>query len=723
MHKIQKPTGLLCTLLTAGILLSGCGGGSETASSGSGSTSTGSGSGSGGSSSGAGGGGSVEVIPALEPGLLAGTMSLVAGGVGGSAVVNSVLAESRFIQPNIVIGDGAGSFYVSDITGHIIRKITPSGKVFTLAGTANASGHKDGVGKNALFNKPSGLALDTAGNLYVADPGNNAIRKITPTGVVTTVAGSMALQGIANGDVSVARFMYPQSVGVDVANNIYVADTQNDCLRKITSGGVVSTFSGACTGLGPAADPIDGTNTTARFNDLGHILMKADGSMYVTDSHSVRHVSTNGTVTTIAGSPGVNGSADGVGSLARFMRPQGMALSGNTLVVADPGNQKIRQVNLLTNAVTTIAGTGYTGSANGAALSSTFNNPTGVSFSGTDILIADYFNPRIRKLAAGQVTTVGGNLALTGAIDGTGASARFDMLGGVVIGSDGALFVLDRNNQSIRKIIGSTTSTFLAAGGLSLPKAMVAGSSDGFIVAETNRLLNITATGNITVKAGSSTAGNANGDSNLARFKTITALAKGQDGKLYVTESGNCLLRVIDTDGAVTTLAGKPSTPSDINCKFADGTGPAGNFKNPTAVAVAPDGTVYVADMGQHGNGVIRKVVPGAGNINGIVSTVAGSLSESGNVDAVGTDARFGKINAMTYIDGKLIIADNTGAIRRYSPGTGKVEMLIGVRGETGERLGSTNVAPGVVLGIASDTNSLVLTTANTVLRFTPSAP
>ena len=126
--------------------------------------------------------------------------------------------------------------------------------------------------------------------------------------------------------------------------------------------------------------------------------------------------------------------------------------------------------------------------------------------------------------------------------------------------------------------------------------------------------------------------------------------------------------------------------------------------------------------MGQPGNGVIRKVVPGAGNINGVVSTVAGSLNESGNVDAVGTDARFGKINAMTYIDGKLIIADSTGAIRRYSPDTGKVEMLIGVRGETGERLGSTNVAPGVVLGIASDTNSLVLTTPNTApLEPTPS--
>ncbi|HQX90415.1 MAG TPA: hypothetical protein PKY03_08465 [Moraxellaceae bacterium] len=722
MHKIQKPSELLCTLLAAAILLSGCGGGSETAStSGSGGSSTGSGTG--GSSSGSGVGGSVEVIPALEPGLLTGTMSLVAGGIGGAAVVSGVLAESRFVQPNIIIGDGAGSFYVSDITAHIIRKITPSGKVFTLAGTANASGHKDGMGISALFNKPSGLALDTSGNLYVADPGNNAIRKITPAGVVSTVAGGMTLQGIANGDVSVGRFMYPQSVGVDAAGNVYVADTQNDCLRKITSGGIISTFSGACTGFGPAAEPIDGTSTTARFNDLGHILMKADGSMYVTDSHSIRHVSTNGAVTTIAGSPGQNGSADGVGSLARFMRPQGMALSGNTLVVADPGNQKIRQVNLLTHAVTTIAGTGYSGSANGAALSATFNNPTGVAFSGTDILIADYFNPRILKLAAGQVTTIGGSLTLKGAIDGTGTSARFDLLGGVVIGSDGALFVLDKNNQSIRKIIGTTTSTFLAAGGLSQPKAMVAGASGGFVVAETNRLLSISAAGNVTVLAGSSTAGNVDGSSSIARFKTITALAKGQDGKLYVTESGNCLLRVIDTNGDVTTLAGKPTTPSEINCKFADGTGPAGNFKNPTAVAVAPDGTVYAADMGQNGNGVIRKVVPGAGNINGTVSTVAGSLDESGNVDAIGTNARFGKINAMTYIQGKLIIADSTGAIRRYSPDTGNVEMLVGVRGETGERLGSTNVAPGVVLGIAGDTNSLVFTTANTVLRFTPSTP
>jgi sugar lactone lactonase YvrE len=733
--KLKHPS-LIAALITAGLTLSGCGGGgsggsSDAGAASGGGVSTGGTTGDGGAGSGGGGstgGGTTDpvtppgddALPALVPGVLQGALTLVAGNPDGYGVVGGDLADARFQQPNLLISDGHGGYFLSDIGAYVIRRITASGKVYTYAGVPYSKGYRNGAASQALFTNPRGLALDSAGNLYVADSGNSAIRKITPEGVVTTVAGGPSNVGYTDGPIATADFLYPEGVGVDAAGNIFVADTMNDCLRKIIPAGVVSTFSGACTMALNAATPIDGTNVTARFKDLGQILMKADGSMYVTDSGAVRHVAANGAVTTIAGMLGTHDFADGVGSAARFRRPQGMALSGTTLVVADPGNMRIRSIDLTTNTVTTIAGMAAVGAVNGPALSASFNNPTGVAFSGADVLVADYFNPLIRKISNGVVTTVGGRMPAVGSTDGVGAAARFNLPTSLAADADGAIYVLDRNNAAIRKVSGTTTTTFVSGSQLSLPRAMISGKTEGFLVAETNRLLNISATGVITVLAGNVTPANVDGAALSARFKTISALAMDATGQVLIAESGNCQIRVLATDGTVTTLAGKASTTSVDNCRFADGTGAAATFNNPSALAVGSAGEIYVADVGDNGSGVIRKIVPGSGNVNGVVTTVAGSTSEGGHVDGLGAEARFGRINALAFVNGELLIGDAGGSLRGYSSATGVVRSLIGIKGEVGVRLGASNVAAGSVSGILANGAELIFSTPNAVVRFTP---
>lgn len=715
--KLKHPS-LIAALITAGLTLSGCGGGGSSGSSDAGSASGGGGSTDGGTTDPVTPGD--DTLPALVPGLLQGTLTLLAGNPDGYGVVGGDLADARFQQPNLLISDGHGGYFLSDIGAYVIRRITASGKVSTYAGVPYSKGYQNGAASQALFNNPRGLALDSAGNLYVADSGNIAIRKITPDGEVSTVAGGPSNVGYTDGPVATADFLYPEGVGVDAAGNIFVADTMNDCLRKVTPAGVVSTFSGACTMALNAATPIDGTNITARFKDLGQILMKADGSMYVTDSGAVRHVATNGSVTTIAGMLGTHDFADGVGSAARFKRPQGMALSGTTLVVADPGNMRIRSIDLTTNTVTTIAGMAAVGAIDGPALSASFNNPTGVAFSGADVLVADYFNPLIRKISNGVVTTVGGRMPAVGLTDGVGSAARFNLPTSLAADADGAIYVLDRNNAAIRKMSGTTTTTFVSGSQLSLPRAMIASGTEGFVVAETNRLLNVSATGVITAMAGSVTPANVDGAALSARFKTISALAMDAAGQVLIAESGNCQIRILATDGTVTTLAGKASTTSVDNCRFADGTGVAATFNNPTALAVGTTGEIYVADLGDNGNGVIRKIVPGSGNVNGVVTTVAGSTSEGGHVDGLGAEARFGRINALAFVSGELLIGDAGGSIRGYSPATGVVRSLIGIKGEVGVRLGASNVAAGAVSGILATGTDLFFSTPNAVVRFSP---
>jgi sugar lactone lactonase YvrE len=246
--------------------------------------------------------------------------------------------------------DTAGNVFVADSGNGTIRKITPGGVVTTLAGTANSSdGSTDGIGAAARFRHPMGVAVDTAGNVFVAEGydgsqgyhDTNTIRKITPGGVVTTLAGTAYSYGSADGTGTAAQFNCPNGVAVDLAGNVYVADSGNSTIRKITPAGVVTTLAGAPNQGGNA----DGTGSAARFGNPQALAVDAAGNVYVADSGSceIRKITPAGVVTTLGGSGYQLGSADGLGGAARFNNPQGVAVDGGgNVYVADSNNSTIR---------------------------------------------------------------------------------------------------------------------------------------------------------------------------------------------------------------------------------------------------------------------------------------------------------------------------------------------------------------------------------------------
>jgi hypothetical protein len=236
--------------------------------------------------------------------------------------------------------DVNGNVYVADRDNYTIRKVTPSGTVTTLAGSAGESGDSDGLGSAARFAWPRDVAVDGTGNVYVADEQNHTLRKITSAGLVSTLAGTAGVAGAENGTGASARFTSPRGVAVDGSGNVYVTDGGNQLIRKVTSTGVVSTVAGG-SGISGSAD---GDAASARFNGPSGVAVDGEGNVYVADedNHTVRMVTPQGVVSTLGGSPGFSGSLDGVGGAARFDEPRGIAVDDSGVIyVADTENHRI----------------------------------------------------------------------------------------------------------------------------------------------------------------------------------------------------------------------------------------------------------------------------------------------------------------------------------------------------------------------------------------------
>lgn len=590
-----------------------------------------------------------------------GIVTTLAGSAGQSGSVDGAGAAARFTSPLGLAVDSDGNVFVLD--GGAVRKITPGGLVITIAGSVDESGWDDGPASQARFSSPYGIAVDGAGNLYVADSGNDGIRKISPALEVTTLAGPArgGNQGNVDGAGSVARFYNPRALALDAGGNVYVADTGNNSIRKITPSGQVSTIAGTVGVIGGVRGSVDGVGSAARFSTPEGIAVDVFGNLYVSDANNatIRRISSFGAVTTLAGTANVSeGNADGLGATARFWFPANVALnSSGMLYVADRFNGTIRTIASASGEVTTLAGEPPGGkSVDGPAVASRFNIPRGLTFDlNGNLFVADSVNNTIRKITpTGVVSTIAGAAQNNGATDGVGAAARFDFPTGIGADASGNLYVADLLNNIIRKVSPAGSVTTFAG------MALHPGSSDG--VGEN------------------------------ARFNLPYGVAVDQGGNVYVSDSGNHIIRKLTSAGMVTTLAGMAGVMGS-----ADGVGAAARFSYPAGLAVDGSGNVYVADSY---NFSVRKITPG-----GVVTTLAGTAISAGSTDGTASNARFSFPDAVAVDNaGNVFVADSgNNTIRKITP-AGLVATLGGMVGVSGFQngLGSASLFSDVY-GLAVD--------------------
>jgi NHL repeat len=671
--------------------------------------------------SGCGGGGQVSPPPPPPP--AEPILSLLAGGPGGPGSIDGTGAAASFDAPSGVVADSAGNIYVADTNNHTIRKITPAGVVSTLAGAADVPGSADGVGTAARFTFPWSVAADDGGNVYVADSENDTIRKITPSGVVTTLAGMAGATGSTDGSGAAARFNGPLSVASDRTGNVYVADTYNSTIRKITPAGVVTTLAGSPGVSGYT----DGTGAAARFASPGGLTADSAGNVYVADTGNdvIRKIAPGGVVTTLAGKAGAAGSTDGTGAAARFTAPWGVAAdSSGNVYVADTYSATIRKITPA-GVVTTLAGmAGMTGSVDGSGAEARFDAPQAVAAgSAGNVYVADTVNSTVRKITpAGVVSTFAGTAPVAGSSDGTGAAALFKRPHGVATDSVGNIYVADTDNNVVRKstpagvvttlagMAGTTGSTdgAGAAARFSGPSGVATDTAGNVYVADLGNytIRKITPAGVVTTLAGSpGMEGSSDGTGAAAHFGSARSVAADSAGNLYVADQFNDTVRKITPAGAVTTLAGMVGVEGT-----SDGTGASARFAQPIAVAADGAGNVYVAD---NGNSTIRKITP-----SGAVTTLAGMAGVIGSADGTGSAARFDSPEGVaTDSAGNVYVADTfNDVIRKITP-SGAVTTIVGRPGKNGFLPGAL---PGLLGGPASVTlfgTTLYTTTNNAIVQ------
>lgn len=642
-----------------------------------------------------------------------GVVETLAGVVGAGAYVDGPPLTARFSAPKGITVDSTGNVYVGDAANAVFRKIPVTGNVSTPAGLPNNIGSADATGSAARFNGLQGIAIDSAGNAYVADAGNHAIRRIDVNRVVTTIAGHPPTQG--HEDRPVGRFRSPYSIAMDnnTPPNAYVVDKDDHVIRKVTSNGAVTTFAG----LAGSSGSEDGAGVHARFNGPQGIAF--DGfNFYVADTnnHTIRQITQSGAVTTLAGCPpsvchtvndNSNGSADGTGNVARFYYPRGVASDGSNVYVADTLNNTIRKIVISTKAVSTLAGlagvSGNADDANGATdgvLSARFSSPQGIAFAGGNLYVADTSNQTIRKInpTTRVVTTY------------VGTAASFKYPAGLAADSSGKLYVADTYNHTIRKIDSNAAVTNLAGlaghygsadgtGGdarFYFPRGVALDSAGTVYIADTtNRSLRTINGNEVHTLSGVGSSGSLNDpDPAKARFNDPygAAVVSSQipntdppryDNTVYIADTDNDVIRKVDPNGVVSTFAGSGEYG------FVDNV-PSGTarFSNPKGIAVDGTGNVYVADTFSQ---TIRKITP-----NGFVARIAGQPN------VIGIDN--GGIASSKFFDPHGIAVDSSGAnvyvadtdnhtIRKIDTATNTVSPFAGIPNTFGHMDGNVAVA------------------------------
>jgi sugar lactone lactonase YvrE len=571
----------------------------------------------------------------------AGVLTRVAGSiVAGSAGDGGPAADAELDSAQGVALDSAGNLYIADSGNCRIRKVAVDGSITTVAGngTPGYSGN-GGPGTSAQLRFPHGVAVDGAGNLYIADTYNSRIRKVAAaTGIISTVAGTAFVGLFGDGGLATdAELNHPYGVAVDTAGNFYIADTANNAIRKVTvANGIINTVAGISTGA--AGYTGDGAAaTSAELNGPFGVALDGAGNLYIADSGNsrVREVTVaNGIINTVAGNGTYGYSGDGgAATSAKISAPYGVALDTNgNLYIADSNNSVIRKV--ASGVIATVAGNGigYAGDggpATGALIKYAYG--AAVDASG-DLYIADAANNRIRKVATnGTITTVAGTGTAGYSGDGGPAtSAELNGPAGVLVDGAGNLYISDTGNSRVREVVANGTIATVAGNGtaafsgdkgpatsasLSFPYGLAMDTAGNLYIADTyNSVIRKVATnGTITTVAGDNVPGYSGdgGSPTAAQLDFPYGLAVDGSGNLYIADSSNNRIREVSS-GTIATVAG-----SNTAGYAGDGAAAtSAELQNPQGVAVDAAGDIFIADTG---NIVIREV------IGSNISTVAGN--------------------------------------------------------------------------------------------------
>jgi uncharacterized protein (TIGR03437 family) len=543
-------------------------------------------------------------------------LTLVAGnGTAGYSGDNGPAASAQLDGPLGVAVDSAGNVYIADCSNNRVRKVS-NGVISTVAGNGTQGYSGDnGLPTSAEIASPSGVAVDSGGNLYIADSGNNRIRKVS-NGAITTVAGN-GTQGYSgdNGPAASARLNGPSGVAVDSAGNLYIADSSNYLIRKV-SNGVITTVAGGGSVLGD-----NGPATSAQLGGALGVAVDSAGNLYIADQGNdrIRKVS-NGVIATVAGDGDWGFSGDnGPAVSAELAIPDGVAVdSAGNLYISDSGCLRIREVS--NGVIATVAGGGTAIGDNGPATSAQLWAPSGVAVdSAGNLYIADTDYNRIREVSNGVVTTVAGDGTNGyGGDNGPATSAQLNGISAVAVDSAGNLYIADAWNSRVREV----------------------------------------SNGVITTVAGNGTYGYSgdNGPATSAEISSPSGVAVDSAGNLYIADQWNNCVREV-SNGMITTVAGN-GTPG-----YSGDNGPATSAQlwNPAGVAVGSVGNLYIADTV---NNLIREVT------NGVITTVAGNGTNgySGDNGPAASAQLNGPTGVAVDSAGSLYIVDGQ-RIRKVSNG------------------------------------------------------
>jgi sugar lactone lactonase YvrE len=601
------------------------------------------------------------VPPSPPPLETAAKVTLLAGSLQRIGSMDGTGIEAQFAQPSGLALDPAGNLYIADTLNYTIRKMDPRRVVTTYAGTAGQPpGIVDGVGSAARFSGVLAVAADGQGNVYVGE-GSGVIRKILPGGIVSTFAGVPNQFGAVDGPGPTARFFQPNSLAADSAGNVYVADT-GSAVREISPDGNVTTFAGKSNEAGfVVAD-----SGQARFQSVSAVAVDAQDRVYVSEGNRLRRFDSAGHALPWGNAP--QGVVTVDPSLCPFGKQVAAAPNGDLIMVcADrafripvPLDQLEMRILRVTpdGSASVIAGKGL-GNVDGPASVALFNNPWGVAVRADgSILVSELGNHAIRKIdTQGNVSTIAGGTG-EGLANGQGGAARFNNPGAVAAGPNGNLYVADQRNGLVRRVDPAGNVSTLA----------------------------------ITRDDGS-TVGAVPGP--FGPVGTLDGVAVGRDGTPWISDETSPTARgigTVDTSGRLHLLA--PSdfarnmaavpgavyyavsenggTSMGIQKLLADGTKKivASGFKFPQGMAADAAGTVYVADTFDH---VVRAIDP-----QGNVRLVAGKPGEAGDVDGSAEQSRLDNPAALTIDDaGNLYVSDASATIRKITP-AGQVSTVAG---------------------------------------------